>query len=78
MEHDSRLPRSTLRCLVGRSAVVSGAGAAEGAVEGEAVEASGEEGLGRGFHTVAHSLRSSRSAHALSLCGTRSKPSMKS
>ena len=33
---------------------------------------------GFGFHTNVHSVRSSRSAHALSLSGMKSKPSMKS
>lgn len=89
----SRLLRKTLRCFVGAGAAAGAAGtwaavvavgkalaAGEAAGIGSALPpgAPPSTGLGRGFHTVDHSVRSSRSAHALSLWSMRSKPSIKS
>ena len=79
----SRPLRLTLRCFLGGS-LGSSSGAGVGTVAGGSGSslppgapsaAGGGATGGRGFHTVDHSVRSSRSAHALSLGSMRSKPS---
>eukprot|EP00966_Prymnesium_polylepis_P201871 4677152-Prymnesium_polylepis.1 len=73
-------PSVTLRFFVSVSAGAADVGAAAGgaAESGAAVAAAGSGAAGLGFHTNFHSVRSSCSAHALSLSGIKSKLSMKS